>query len=152
MEEFHVSVRGIEPPEYMQSLRRVALRPYLWMCLIVVLVVAGIAFWTSDTRIQSFVVPAVILIAIPVLYEGYHRSSCKHLPLAEAEMDYWLSQRGWRMEANGASAVFTWGNTKLVETKDDLLLYTDRKTSSLLPKRLLTGEQLEQVRAWSRTK
>ena len=136
----------------MQSLRRVALGPYLRMCLVVVLVVAVIAFWTSDTRIQSFAVPAVILAAIPALYEGYHRSSCKRLPLAEAEMDYWLSQRGWRMEANGASAVFTWGTTRLVETKDNLLLYTDKKTSSLLPKRLLTGEQLEQIRTWNRKK
>lgn len=150
MKELQVSVRGIRTNEYLQSLRRMALRPYLWMWAIVAAVVAVLAVLTGDTRPQSFLIPLAVLLVLPPLYEWYNRSNGKKLDLDQVEMDYWLDERGWRMEANGTRAVFTWSNTRLVETRDDLLLYTDQRTSSLLPKRNLTAEELAQVRSWAK--
>ncbi len=151
MGELHVAVRGIQENEYLQSLRRMALRPYLWMWVLVAVVVAVLTVLTGDTRPQSFLIPLVILLVLPLVYEWYNRSNGKKLELDQVEMDYWLDERGWRMEANGNRAVFTWSNTHLVETQDDLLLYTDQRTSSLLPKRCLTAEERTQIQAWART-
>ena len=151
MEELHVAVRGIRKNEYLQSLRRVALKPYLWMWVIVAAVVAVLTVFTGDTRPQSFLIPLAILLVLPLIYEWWNRSNGKNLDLDQVEIDYWLDERGWRMEANGNRAVFIWSNTRLVETRDDLLLYTDQRTSSLLPKRCLTAEEQAQIQTWARS-
>ena len=152
MEEIHVMVRGVRKNEYMQSIRQMALRSYLWMCVVVAGVVVFFTVLTGDTRPQSFLVPLALLVIVPVVYELYQRKSYQTQPFDTTEMEYWLSSRGWRMEAFGNRAVFTWANTRLVETRDDLLLYTARQVSSLLPKRCLTAEELAQIRAWAKNK
>ena len=150
MEELKIQVEGVTCREYMQSVRRMALRPYLWMWVIVCAVVGAIGFFTEDTRPQSYVVPAVILLLLPLVYEFYQRQTYRNLPFGDTRMEYWMDARGWRAEVQGNRAVFTWANTRLRETRDTFLLYTDTRTSNLVPKRCLDAGQMAQIRQWAR--
>ena len=55
----------------------------------------------------------------------------------------------WPDLPNRQTATFPWKQATLRRTRSDFLLYSDKKNSSVLPKRCLTEEQTRQILAWA---
>ena len=70
----------------------------------------------------------------------------------EAILDYTFTPEGYSLTVGEQTAAFTWKQAALRRTRSDFLLYSDKKNSSVLPKRCLTEEQTRQLLAWAAQK
>lgn len=146
---FTVHVDQLTPNEVMQSMRRMMLRPYLmlWvllyaLMLVIFLVKGGLTIW-------GWIGPAIILILLALAYEFSGRKNFKPMKYHEATLDYSFSPEGYTLTVGEQTVRIPWEQAALRRTRSDFLLYSDRKTCSILPRRCLTPAQAQQLLAWA---
>lgn len=146
---FSVHVEGLKLPEVMQSIRRIMLRPYLMMWLVIYAIDAAYMLISQSVTFFSLYGPAIILILLALSYDFSCRKQYKPLKYDEAVMDYTFTPGGFTLTVGDQSADFKWDTVRIVKTRSDLLLYTDKRNSSVLPKRCITPEQQEKLLGWA---
>lgn len=148
--EFTVHVEGLTAGEVMQSMRRMVLRPYLILWAVVYAVVLVIYLVQHSLSFFALFGPAIILILLALAYEFSGRKNYKPMKYSEAVLDYRFTQDGYTLTVGEQSMNFPWASTQLKRTRSNFLLYSDKRSSSILPKRCLTAEQKAQLLAWAK--
>lgn len=144
-------VEGLTRGEVMQSMRRIMRKPYLILWLAVYGIMAVVMAFKGVTVYTVFG-PAVILLLIAGAYEYSGYKNFPKMGYDKAEMDYQLTPKGYKLTVGDNSAEFTWNTAWIVETKSDLLLYSDKHNCSILPKRFLQEGEKEKLLLWARKK
>ncbi|MDD6024257.1 MAG: YcxB family protein [Oscillospiraceae bacterium] len=149
---FSIHVEGLKLPEVMQSIRRIMLRPFLLLWLAVYTIDAVYMLISRNVTFFTLYGPAIILILLGLSYEFSCRKQYKPLKYDEAVMDYTFTPKGFTLSIGDQSAQFDWENVRMVKTRSDYLLYTDKRNSSVLPKRCISPEQAEKLLSWANAK
>ncbi len=145
-----VHVDGLKVREVMQSTRRMMLRPYLYMWLVVYGVMAVVMLVTKSVTVYTLLGPAVILLLLAGAYEYSGHRNFPSMGYDTAVLDYELTPQGYTLTVGDNTATFSWTEAWVVETRSDLLLYSDKKNCSVLPKRFLRDGEKEQIKAWAK--
>ena len=90
-----------------------------------------------------------LLILLALAYEFSGRKNYGPMKYDEAVLDYTFTPEGYSLTVGEQTATFPWEQATLRRTRSDFLLYSDKKNSSVLPKRCLTEEQTRQILAWA---
>ena len=139
-QSFSVRVTHLTPGEVMQSMRRMMLKTYLILWAAVYAVVLAVALFQHRFSVFTWVCPGVILILLALAYEF------------SAVLDYAFAPEGYSLTVGEQTVTFPWKQTTLRRTRSNFLLYSDKKNSSVLPKRCLTEEQAKQLLSWAASK
>lgn len=148
-QSFSVRVDRLTPGEVMQSMRRMMLKTYLILWAAVYAVVLAVALVQHRFSVFTWVCPGIILILLALAYEFSGRKNYGPMKYGEAILDYTFTPEGYSLTVGEQTATFTWKQATLRRTRSDFLLYSDKKNSSVLPKRCLTEEQTQQMLAWA---
>lgn len=149
MEPFTIPVTSITKREYIQACRRLALRLYSTLAVAMVIICGCILITSSQITIFALLAPVAIYLAVILITEILMQVLYKGQLNQIAELEYEFGPLQWAVIAQGERAEFKWSVTpKLVKTKDCLFLYNDVNRSSMVPRRLLTARQEEQILAW----
>lgn len=151
-QSFSVRVEHLTPSEVMQSMRRMMLKTYLILWAVVYAVVLAVALFQHRFSVFTWVCPGIILILLALAYEFSGRKNFGPMKYGEAILDYTFTPEGYSLTVGKQTAAFTWKQATLRRTRSDFLLYSDKKNSSVLPKRCLTEEQTRQMLAWAARK
>lgn len=147
---FSIHVEGLTSGEVMQSMRRMMLRPYLILWAVVYAVALVVFLVKGSLSVWGWAGPAIILILLALAYEFSGRKNYKPMKYDEAVLDYDFTPQGYRLTVGEQSMEFSWKDAQIKQTRSDLLLYSDKRNSSVLPKRCLTAEQRVQLLAWAK--
>lgn len=147
---FSIHVEGLTSGEVMQSMRRMMLRPYLILWAAVYATVLVIFLVQGSMSPWGYIGPAVILILLALAYEFSGRKNFKPMKYDEAVLDYEFDPQGYRLTVGEQSLFFHWEDTVLKRTRSNLLLYSDKRNSSILPLRCLTESQQQQIQRWAK--
>lgn len=147
---FSVHVEGLTKGEVMDSMRRMMIKPYLVLWLIVYAIVLVIALIKGVVTTFTLVCPAVVMVLLALAYEFSGRKNFVPMGYDKAELDYEFTPRGYKLTVGEQSVEFTWETAWLVKTRKNFLLYSDKKNSSILPVRFLTEEQKEKIMEWAK--
>jgi hypothetical protein len=148
--DFSIHVTNLTPGEVMQSMRRMMLKPYIILWLGVYIIVGIVSLVRGRLTIYGLLGPAVILILLALAYEFSGRKNFRPLKYDEAVLDYTFTPTGYRLTVGEQSVEFSWNAAKLVRTRSDFLLYSDKNNSSILPKRCLTTAQQDLLCSWAK--
>lgn len=146
--EFSVHVFAPTKGEIMDSMRRMVLRPYLLLWPIAYAAVFAFSLIRGGITIYTILGPAVILLLLAGAYEFTGRKNYLPMGYDKAELDYTFTPKGYTLRVGEKSASFRWTEVRIVKTRKNLLLYSDKKNSSILPLRFLTPEQLDTILGW----
>lgn len=146
--EFSVHVTAPTCGEVMDSTRRMVIKPYLLLWLIAYAAVFAIALVKGQVTYYTIFGPAVILLLLALAYEYTGRKNFGAMGYDKAVLDYTFTPRGYTLTVGAQSASFQWKDVKVVKTRKNYLLYSDKKSCSILPLRCLTTEQREAIWAW----
>ena len=158
MEEFTVKVDGIKLKEFMQANHFMALKQYLAVIGLLLLLALSTLILNGSDQFQYLWALFIVVPIVPIVYHISFLRSYKKYPYSEMEMSYTFDSRGWRLTVNDQTGVVAWANTlKLRRTKTVFLLYArveGRKSmvSNVLPRRCLTDEQAQQILTWYNAK
>ncbi len=147
---FAVHVEGLTPGEVMQSMRRMMLRPYLILWAAAYAVVLAVFLVTGHLSVWGWAGPGIILILLALAYEFSGRKNFKPMKYDEAVLDYEFYPQGYRLTVGEQSVFFHWEDATLRRTRSNFLLYSDKRNSSILPLRCLTGPQRQQIEHWAK--
>ena len=147
---FSVHVEGLTPAEVMQSMRRMMRKPYLLLWAIVYAVVLAVFLVKGSISVWGWAGPGVILILLALASEFSGRKNFKPMKYDEAVLDYDFSPQGYRLTVGDQSVFFHWEDAALRRTRSNFLLYSDKRSSSILPLRCLTGPQKQQLMQWAK--
>ncbi len=155
MGQFEVKVDGIRQNEFLQANHWLAARSYLIILGLIVVMMISVVVTIGTAQVKNLWVFLVALVAVPLFYDFSFRRTYKKGPFADMKMDYNIDALGWRVQIGEQNAMVAWANTSRVrKTADDLLLYTykgkGQSTSNLIPRRLLTEEQIAAIISWQR--
>ena len=145
---FSVTVTDISKQEFLSAVRHVCFQRDL-----VVLILVPVAFFIFIWNLRGFsaltvVLPLLLLIVMAAYFEITRVVSYRKFP-ADLKMFYCFDDRGWTLQVGEGSASVSWADTsRLRERKHLFLLCQGKNVSNLLPKRCLTSEQIDQIRAW----
>ena len=95
---------------------------------------------------------AVILLLLALAYEYSGHKNFPKMGYDKAVMDYQLTPGGYTLTVGEKSATIKWDGAWIVETKHDLLLYSDKNNCSVLPKRFLQDGEKEKILSWASKK
>ena len=149
---FSIHVEGLRLPEVMQSIRRIMIKPYLVLWLAIYAIIGVYMLISRNVTFFTVFGPAIILILLGLSYEFSCRKQYKPLKYDEAVIDYTFTPRGFTLSIGDQSAQFDWEKVRIVKTRSDYLLYTDKRNSSVLPKRCVSPEQAEKLLNWAKAK
>lgn len=149
--EFSVHVFAPTKGEIMDSMRRMVLRPYLLLWPIAYAAVFAISLLRGGISLYTIFGPAVILLLLALAYEYMGRKNYSPMGYDKAQLDYTFTPRGYTLTVGEQSVSFRWKDIRIVKTRKNLLLYSDKKNSSILPLRFLTPEQLDTILGWKRS-
>lgn len=144
-------VDGLTRGEVMQSMRRLMLKPYLILWVVVYAIMA-VVMVVKGVTVYTLFGPAVILLLIAGAYEYSGYKNFPKMGYDKAVMDYQLTPGGYKFTVGDKSAEFKWDTAWIVETKSDLLLYSDKNNCSVLPKRFLQEGEKEKILLWAKKK
>ena len=150
MMHFSVHVEGLRCQEVMGSMRRMMLKPYLILWVVVYGFMLAIALVKNAVSVFTLVSPAVILLLLAAAYEHSGRKNYASANYDKAILDYDFTPKGYKLTVGEQSAAFTWQEARLVKTRVNYLLYSDKKNCSVLPVRCLTEEQKALLDQWAR--
>ena len=151
-QSFSVHVTHLTPGEVIQSIRRMMLKTYLILWAAVYAVVLAVALFQHRFSVFTWVCPGVILILLALAYEFSGRKNYGPMKYDEAVLDYAFTPEGYSLTVGEQTVTFPWKQTTLRRTRSNFLLYSDKKNSSVLPKRCLTEEQAKQLLSWAASK
>lgn len=149
-QDFSVHVEKLTPGEVMQSMRRMMIKPYLILWAAVYAVVLVIYLVRQTTTFFTLFGPAIILILLALAYEFSGRKNFKPMKYDEAVLDYRFTPQGYTLTVGDQSMDFSWKDAWIRQTRSTLLLYSDKRNSSILPKRCLTDAQRSQILSWAK--
>lgn len=147
-----IHVENLTPGEVMQAMRRMVIKPYLMLWAVVYAVALVIFLVKGNLSIWGWIGPAIILILLALAYEFSGRKTFRPMGYGDAVLDYEITPKGYRLTVGEQSADFSWDTAYVVKTRSNLLLYSDKNNSSILPKRCLSGEEQEKILAWAERK
>jgi hypothetical protein len=148
--QFSIRVTDLTPGEVMQAMRRMMWKPYIILWLAAYIIVGIVALVRGNLSVYTLAGPAVILLLLALAYEFSGRKNFKPMQYADAMLDYDFTAQGYRLTVGEKSVEFSWETAKLVRTRSDFLLYSDKNNSSILPKRCLTTEEQQQLLSWAK--
>ena len=146
---FSVHVEGLSCAEVMGSMRRMMLKPYLILWVVVYAFMLAIAIFKDAVSVFTLVSPAVLLLILAAAYERTGRKNYASSDYDKAVMDYSFTPKGYQLTVGDKTAEFTWQQAKLVKTRVNYLLYSDKHNCSILPLRCLTEEQKAKLTEWA---
>lgn len=147
---FSVHVDGLKPGEVMQSMRRMVLKIYLCLWLGVYVIMALVMLFTKSVTVFTLFGPAIILLLLVGAYEYSGRKNYPSMGYETAVLEYEFNTEGYRLQVGDSTASFPWTTAWIVETRSDLLIYSDKKNCSVLPKRFLQEGQKELLLKWTK--
>lgn len=151
MEPFTIQVTGVTKKEYLQACRISALRLYRILAVVMVVVCGCILLASERITLPALLAPVAVYLIVVVIAELAPRLSYKGQLERIEGLEYEFGPLCWAAIAQGERAEFDWIATpKLVKYRDCLFLYNEDTRSNLLPRRLLTPEQEEQILQWYR--
>ena len=68
----------------------------------------------------------------------------------EAVLDYRFTPQGYTLTVGEQSMDFSWTKAWIRQTRSTFLLYSDKRNSSILPKRCLTDAQRTLLLSWAK--
>ena len=152
MNRFELEVPGITRAEYFQACRLNAKRLYTILGCSMVVLCGIITLATDNWSLKALLWPVGIFVFCVAAWEILYRASYKD-QLAELNppVRYDFTPKEWKVENNGVQNTVNWkGTTKLKKTKDCLFLYNNDASSSLLPRRLMSQQQIDLLEKWFR--
>ena len=147
---FSIHVSDLTKNEVMQSTRRMVLIPYLILWAIVYAVVLVVFLVQGSIGFFGLYGPAIILVLLAGAYEFTGRKNFEPMGYAKATLDYEFFPQGYRLTVGENSMFFHWKDASVKQTRSNLLLYSDKRNSSILPKRCLTEAQTARILEWAK--
>ena len=147
----NVHVEGLQKNEVMESMRRMVIKPYLILWVVVYAIMAVVMI-VKGVTVYTLLGPAVILLLLALAYEYSGHKNFPKMGYDKAVMDYQLTPGGYTLTVGEKSATIKWDGAWIVETKHDLLLYSDKNNCSVLPKRFLQDGEKEKILSWASKK
>ena len=147
---FSVHVTDLTKNEVMQSTRRMVLKPYLLLWAVVYAVVLVVFLVQGSLSFFGLYGPGIILALLALAYEFTGRKNFEPMGYAKATLDYEFFPQGYRLTVGENTMFFHWKDASVKQTRSNLLLYSDKRNSSILPKRCLTTAQMEQIFKWAK--
>lgn len=151
MEEFEITITGITDSEYHQARRLNNRRIFKILAVIMVIICGMIILITGNAGANAILGPFFLYVLFVVAVEILTRRNYKG-QLSETEpVVYHFDKKGWSVTTGEGSAQFEWRATeKLKDYKEGIFLYNDSASGNLLPRRLMTQEQIAQLKSWFR--
>ena len=147
---FSVHVKGLTKAEVMDSMRRMVAKLYLILWVVVYAIVLAIALIKGAVTVFTLACPAIILVLLALAYEFTGRKNFVPMGYDKAELSYDFTPKGYKLTVGENSAEFPWTEARVVKTRHNFLLYSDKKNCSVLPLRCLSDEQKALIAAWAK--
>ena len=150
MQQFTLTVDGIERREYYEACRESARRLYILLAGAMVVICGAILLLRRSIVPADFIGPAAIYVLVMGGYELLARLGYKdQLAVIDPPVVYSFSGVCWSVTSENGTVEIEWKATaRLHKTRSCLFLYNDGASSSLLPLRLMTDEQIQAIETW----
>lgn len=147
--QFHIQVDGLTRREYLQAGSQLIWSILPTGLLMVTLITGCILLLMDTVTVTAVAVPYLVLGLAVLLGLGYLRLDWKKAP-KDVSFSFSLDGEGWEMAVGGQRGGAAWSETSRMKERSAVLLFYQRgkSSSSALPRRCLTPEQLEAVRGW----
>ena len=150
MKKFTLTVDGITKKEYFQACQETG-RPLMGLlAALMVLICGAIILATGNARPAAFIGPVVVYLVVVVGYWLLMRLSYKdQLSVIDPPVVYTFEAGKWTVTKGDYTAELLWHHTpKLHGSRDCLFIYNEPGSGNLLPRRLLTPEQIGAIETW----
>ena len=144
-----VTVEGLTHGEVMQSLRRLIIKQYLLLWLAVYVVMAVYMLISKKVTVFTVFGPAFILLLLWGAYEFTAYKNYGRAGYDKVKLQYRLTPAAFTLKAGDSEGTVKWSECWVKETKLDLLLYSNKTTCSILPKRFLKEGEKEKILEWA---
>lgn len=149
MNEIKITVNGIEKKEYIQATQLMLKRVFLILGTVMLVFCAIIIFAMDDFTLKAVLGPVAIYAVIVALCEAFLILGYKGQLETVNPVEYTISEKEWQIETAEEIIIIPWECTpKMVKTKDGVFLYNDEVSSNIIPKRLLTKENINDIENW----
>lgn len=149
MKEIKITLDGIRKNEYFQGFHQNARRIYLGLAAIMAAACIVILAVTGNLSLFAFLGPMLVFCAVLILLEIVIRRAYKDELIKMDPVNYILNADSWVIQRGSEKAEIKWNATmKLTFSKDCLFLYNTNTSSNMIPRRLISKEQEDQIRAW----
>lgn len=149
MDEIVIKVNGVTREEYMEACHLSARRLYVMLAVVMAIICGVIILATGNASWQAFFGPLLVYVICVGGYEAMIRKNYKGQLEQVEEVTYTITKLGWTCKVGDQENYIYWkGTPRMAQTKHGVFLYCDEVNSSLLPRRLLTQEQIDQLRQW----
>lgn len=151
MEERRIEVRvkGLTREEYREASNQMVYDVVPTGILMVTLITFCIVLLMETVTLGAILAPYLILLLAMCAGMAYLNSQWKKFP-QETEFSFLIDGEGWQLTVGGQSGGSPWNRTaRLKEHRHVFLLYQrGSNASTTLPKRSLSKEEEQAVRAW----
>lgn len=147
--QFDIQVDGTTKEEYLEASREMVLGMLPTGIVLVTIVTVCILLLMETVTVGAIVAPYLVLALALMGGLLYVRSQWKKFP-ADMSYSYLIDAEGWQLTVGDSYGGANWDETPKMTERSKVLLFYQRNSSasSTLPKRCLTGEQLEAIRGW----
>lgn len=152
VKKFRLVVDGIDRKEYLQACHESGRRLYLLLALSMIAICGLIILFSGNASPAAFIGPAVVYIVVVGAYEILTRVTYRdQLAVIDPPVEYDFNGGRWMVTKGDQTVEIQWKETpRLHVTKRCVFLYNDDTTSNLLPRRLMTDEQVQSLETWFR--
>ena len=149
-ERIRIEVTGIRREEYYQACQVNARRLYILMAAAMAVICGAILLAMEAPTIRAVIAPVIIYVVVVAAWEIIYRVSYKgQLENLENAVCYEFYPAGWTVTTGDQRVDIDWrATTKYQKTKNCIFVYNEGASGNLLPRRLLTPEQEEQIYSW----
>ncbi|MGM9615873.1 MAG: hypothetical protein ACI3W7_10175 [Oscillospiraceae bacterium] len=150
MGKFSLVVNGITRKEYFAACRENGRRIYRILAGAMVVICGAIMLATGDFSLRAFLGPVAVFLVVIVGYELVTRLGYKNqLEVLDPPMVYDFHGGRWKVTLGDQVVEIEWKATpRLHKTKTCIFLYSDEVSCNLVPRRLLTDEQVLSLETW----
>jgi len=147
--QFDILVDGTTREEYLQASREMVFDVVPTGILMVTLITVCILLLMKEITLWSILLPYLIMAAAFVAGILYLGAQWKKFP-KDMRYSYLIDAEGWQLSVGDSYGGSNWNETRKMKERSHILLFYQRESNaaSSLPKRCLTGEQLEAIRGW----
>ncbi len=149
MKEISITVDGITKKEYIQSTQLMLKRVFIILGTAMIVFCGIIIFAMSDFTLKALLAPVGIYVAIVLISEASFILGYKDQLASIDPIEYRLNESEWQIETSEEIVIVPWNCTpKIAKTRDGLFLYSDEVSSNILPKRLLSKDDIQLIEKW----
>lgn len=156
MDKFSVELNGITRDEYLAASHENFRKLYTALPICIIIICGLIMILTGNYSAKAIIWPIVVYIIVIILAEYFMRHNYNDQLSEFGPITYSFDDIKWEVTAGEEHHSFNWEATPTLRIKKNaIFLYNDEVNSNLVPTRLLTDEQLNQISIWfkqSRTK